>query len=487
MKHENYENLNELIQNRIFHHFDRICQIPHQSFKEEKLSKFLLDWASSLNLNATQDGKNNLLIKKPASSGFEHKNPIILQAHIDMVCEKSENSNHNFDTDPIEIQLDGDIISTGGKTTLGADNGIGVAIAMAILEDNNLQHPEVHVIFTTAEEEDMSGALSISKDWLQSNTIINLDNASDREVVVGSAGGMGVELKIPLEYMNPMDKWASYKIEIDGLTGGHSGEDINKGLAHANIMMGRILNTLRSEFVFNICEIKGGNFRLAIPRTSSVVISTDILNHEKIISSVKNLEEKWKQLHKMTDENLKLSVTTVENPIKVLTKVSTNKVIDTILLSPNGINNMIGQLGVVESSCNLGEIFIKENIAHLITEIRATYNTNREYLYEKIKVIAELFGGQANSFAKYPSWEYKETSKLREIIEATYHELYKDVMKVLVVHAGLECGCFSDKVDDMDAISIGPNTWNLHSPKESLSVSSTNKIYELLIETLKNL
>lgn len=487
MERPEFKNLEELQEHDVFKNFSDICKIPHPSFEEKALSDYILNWAKNLGLKVKQDEYHNLLITKPATKAYENKKGVVLQAHIDMVCEKSVNSNHNFKIDPIGLVLEDDILSTGGETTLGADNGIGVAMAMAVLEDDELQHPELSVIFTTAEEEDMSGALNVNSEWLTTNQIINLDNSFDDMIVAGSAGGKGVELKLPIEYIDLEDGLNSYKIEVKGLTGGHSGEDINKGLANAIALLGRILNAFNNEFEYYINDIRGGNFRLAIPRDSEATITTESLNFGKMISIIEEFSKEWKKLYEVSDRDLMVKVSEIEKVNTALSRESGDKVISTIILSPNGVNNILGDLGVVESSCNLGEIYLRDDEVYFVTEIRATFDTNRESIYEKLQLLSKIMGGSIRDFAKYPSWIYRSHSPLRDKANEIYSSMYGGEMKVLVLHAGLECGCFTDKVEDMDAISIGPNTWNLHSPTESLSVSSTIKSYDFLLELLKNL
>ena len=273
MKEERYKTLDDLKKHPVFYNFLQICKIPHQTFHEKELSDYLVKWATNLGLEVKQDSKFNLLIRKPASMGNEGKKPIILQAHIDMVCEKKPDVIHDFKKDPIPVQLDGDILSTGNKTTLGADDGIGTAMAMAILEAKNLKHPPIDVIFTTSEEEDMSGALNVDKSWFHTNRLINLDNSFDNEMITGSAGGKGAELKVPLTYEDSNSTYVTYKIIVDNLTGGHSGEDIDKGRGNAIIILARCLDYLRTYFKFNIVDIEGGNFRLAIPREAHTTIA----------------------------------------------------------------------------------------------------------------------------------------------------------------------------------------------------------------------
>lgn len=482
-----YENLEELLENPIFYYFNEISKIPHGSFNEKELSDYILHWAKELGFVAVQDGLNNLLIKKPASKGYENAKPIILQAHMDMVCEKKPEIDHDFRKDPIHLQLDGDILSTGNRTTLGADNGIGVALSMAVLASDSISHPPLDVIVTTAEEEDLSGALGVAAAWFSTNRLINLDNAVDSEVISGSSGGKGAELKLPLDYSTVPADWKSYRIQVSGLKGGHSGEDIHQGLANANILLARLLNQCGKKFNFRIADIHGGNFRLAIPRDADATICLEAKHTATLKQTIAESKDMIGQKYVETDPNLDIQVEEVAFQPQAITEVGGNKIIEAILLSPNGINEMLGSLPVVESSCNLGEVYLEEGHIHLVSEIRATYDCNREYIYEKIDIIGRLLGASVREFAIYPSWTYQAKSELRDITQETYKKLFGENMRNLVVHAGLEPGCFSPKVEELDAIAIGPNLWSLHSIEESASVSSVDKVYQLLTEILKNL
>lgn len=482
-----YRNIEELMKNKVFYHFLEISKIPRQTFFEKEVSDYILNWAKNLGLEAYQDKYHNLLIRKNASSGYENKKPIIIQAHIDMVCEKKPEVKHDFRKDPIKVQLDGDILSTGNKTTLGGDDGIGVAMAMAILEDKNLKHPPIDVILTSAEEEDMSGALNIDKSWFHTNRMINIDHIVDNELIAGSCGGKGVELKFPLEYIKRNANYKGYKIKIDGLIGGHSGEDINRGRANANILLARLLASFKGKFDFLVSELKGGNFRLAIPREAIIVLALEEKNYSLLKEAVEKFEKEIRKVFETAEKNINISLEETELKEELIAKSSVEKIIKTIILSPNGIEDMLGDLNVVESSCNLGEIYIENGDVYFVSEIRATFEINREYIYEKILLVAEQVNGEVREFSAYPSWTYKSDSNLRTQAEEVYKELFGEDIKTLVLHAGLECGCFAPKICDMDAISIGPNAWDLHSPKERLSVSSTEKVYKYLLKILEKL
>lgn len=487
MDKRRYKDLDELMENRVFYYFNEISKIPHASFEEKELSDFIVKWAKDLGLEVAQDKFHNVLIRKAATVGYEEAKPIIIQGHIDMVCEKSPGVEHDFSKDPIMLQLDGDILSTGNRTTLGADNGIAVAMAMAILESDSLEHPPLDVLLTTAEEEDLSGALNVDPSWFSTNRLINLDNSVENEVIAGSAGGKGAEWKLPIQHAEVPSDYKTFKIDISGLTGGHSGEDIHRGLANANILLAKLLNECRKDFEFFINDIKGGNFRLAIPRDAHGTISFKPEYEDRFMELVDSFRSAMVKQHIDLDPNISVEVESIPFQSKGIIQPDVDKIIEMIILSPNGIHNMLGSLNVVESSCNLGEIYIEDNHVYLITEIRATFDSNREYIFEKIEAASRLLGGTTREFAKYPSWTYKSDSKLRDLAQKTYKELFDEDMKSLVIHAGLECGCFSPKVEDLDAIAIGPNIWSLHSPSEALSVSSTDKIYKFLLEILKNL
>lgn len=482
-----FKNLEELLQNRIFYHFNQICQIPHQSYKERELSDFLLGWGKSLGLDAVQDNHNNIYIKKPASKGYEGIKPIILQAHIDMVCEKDPEVDHDFSKDPIPIQLDGDILSTGKKTTLGADNGIGVAMAMAILESNSIDHPPIEVIFTTAEEEDLSGAMAVDPSWCSTNRLINLDHAVEDEVIAGSCGGVGVKYILPVEFTTVPEKFKAFKISLNGLTGGHSGEDIHRGLGNANVLLARLLYECKNKFDFLIGDICGGNFRLAIPREAYVTIIIDPENINIFKDTTNCVVSCLKEEYSVMEPNLKIELQETTFESKAITESGVNNIINAIILSPNGIQEMNGSINVVESSCNLGEIYMLDDCIDFVYEIRGAKESSCEYIYEKINAISKLLGGSTTQFAKYPGWSYRPDSELRDLAQKTYRDIFGKEMKSLVVHCGLECGCFYPKIHNLDAISIGPNVWGLHSPSECASVSSIQRVYMLLCEILKNL
>lgn len=490
MERKTYEGIPQLlIQNRVLYHFSELCKIPHQSFKEKEISDYLLNWAGERGLFAVQDHKWNVFIKKPASAGHEASPTVMLQAHMDMVCEKAPEVVHDFETDPIHLELHGDILSTGGQTTLGADDGIGVAYAMAILEAEDIPHPALEVLFTTAEEEDLSGAQEVDASSFEARLLINIDNAVEHELLAGSCGGMGVMLRIPADECEVPEGYSAYNVNISGLFGGHSGEDINKGNGSANSLLGRLLYAYRCEFSFYISKLTGGSFRLAIPREAEVFLYVQKDKEQELMSITKRIREQFQKEYEVAAPGLRVELKKSERRDRQAASPEGVKgLITAMLLSPDGVSAMNHAVeGVVESSDNMGEIRMEDGSFVLVYEIRAGFESTREYLYQKITVLAELLDGECEGFATYPSWSFQPASKLRGLITDIYRREFHDEIITRVVHCGLECGCLFPKMMGLDAVSIGPDAWGLHSPEERLSISSTERVYHLIKSVLADI
>lgn len=485
MTKEINKTVSDLKENDVFKHFIKITEIPHNSFEEKELSDAIKSWAEDMKFEVKQDDHNNLLIRKKGSKGRENEKPVILQAHIDMVCEKIPTYDHNFSKDPIPLVLEGDILSTGGKTTLGADDGIGVALAMAVLE-NATDHPPLDAIFTTAEEEDLSGAINVDKSWFFTNRLINIDNTFDNQIVMGSAGGKGVEVIFDKDLEKLSGDKVFYQVDVCGLMGGHSGEDIDKGRGNAIIILANLLDYLKKDLDYRLTKIGGGNFRLAIPREAKATLAIDRKDKDIFFEKVSKFKGFMEEIFHTSAKDFDIVIEEEEKSESAIKKESLEKIIDFILLFPNGINDMMPGLGIVESSCNLGEINMGEEIK-LAAEIRATYEINTDLIYRKIEILGKNLGARVRDFAAYPSWKFMADSELAEAYRKTHESLYGEDMEVIVIHAGLEPGCFAPKIEDMDAISIGPNVWSLHSPSERVSISSTDKTYRILTKLLKNI
>lgn len=395
----------------VFRFFNEISQIPRQSLHEEKISAYLFEWALKQGFEVKQDEAKNVFIRKPASPGYEDAPCIMLQAHIDMVCEKAPDVGHDFNEDPIQWKIDGDRISTGGRTTLGADNGIGVAYAMAVLTDEELLHPELEVLFTTAEEEDFSGVDGFDIHQMRAERLINLDHAAETEILCGSCGGMQVDLNIPVISEPVPAGFTAYKLNVSGLKGGHSGEDIHRGHGNAITLLARILAELAEHFEILLGPIVGGSFRLAIPRDAEAVVCFSVSDISEMETCVRKLNGIFARELSATGENLCVVFEPTDVPDWC---VSPDKVLTTAFLVPDGIYQMNESLtGLVDTSDNMGEFYLEEKELHIITEIRAALSTSGEYLYKRMCKLAKLLGGTCESSNAYPSWVFQQKSEFR--------------------------------------------------------------------------
>lgn len=464
---------------KVLNQFFEITKIPRPSYHEEKIRDYIYNFGKTHNLETYKDDYKNVLIRKPASDGYENYAPISLQAHMDMVCEKAPGVEIDFTKDGIEYFIDGDTVSTHGKTSLGADNGLGVSSILTILNDDSLKHPEIEAIFTSCEEENFSGAENFDGSLLKSRHLINLDHCVENEILSSSAGGITVTASKKLERIENT-KLKAFKITVSGLVGGHSGEDIHKGRGNSNILLFRFLKSLDTEFFIH--SIKGGSFRLSIPRESSITI---------FVQDEKELYEKRNEFLSIirnefsSVKNLNVEIENVEASYYYGNAHNEN-IVDYVLLLPTDsviLSNTFE--GVVDASNNVGEIYIKDDKLFIISDIRANFDSQRSFIVEKITTLSKLCKFDYDVWGAYYSWPYKKDSEIRKLAFEIYKKSFDDA-KVIPIHAGLECGFFSAKVEGMDIISIGPSSWDFHSPKESFSIKSLDKFYSILITILEN-
>lgn len=474
-----------LLREPVFRYFHDICQVPRPSMREGQISDYLLNWALERGLEAQKDGTNNVLIRKPAAPGYEDAPCVMLQAHMDMVCEKAPGIDHDFDRDPIVWQIDEDRISTGGRTTLGADDGIGVAFVLAVLAEKELPHPELEVLFTTAEEEDFSGAANFDTGKMRADKIINLDHACDREILCGSCGGMAVELKAPVVSGPVPAGWEARQLTVSGLQGGHSGEDIHRGHGNASTFMVRVLLSFEEAgLTYRLGPVMGGSFRLAIPRDAHAVVCFPREQTETMEQIVREQTQIMKKELSVTGANLNIRFESVSRPDWC---AEGDRFVTAAVLIPDGIYQMNESLvGLVDTSDNVGEMYLEENQLRMVAEIRSARPSLGNYLFQRMCRLAKLLGGTCEASKAYPSWEFHPQSQFREIAGQAYRTLFGEEPTYLTVHAGLEVGFLSEKKPELDAIAIGPDCWNFHSPTEQLSISSARKVYQFLCEVLKN-
>lgn len=468
--------------NEVLDLFEQLSQIPRESGNEKAVSDWIKVWAQERGLEVKQDDIWDLIITKPASKGYENHPPVLMQAHIDMVCEKNSDSSHDFSKDPIQLELDGDWIVSATGTTLGADNGVGVAAAMAVLADDNLPHPPLEVVFTVQEETTFAGAETVDVSMLSAKRMINLDHADEREMIVGSCGGTGVKFTMPVERESTAaESIQGYLVRLSGLKGGHSGEDIHRGRGNAINLIIRLLEMAE----FPVVSITGGTNRLAIPREAEAVV----LAHDK--EAVADIAAKALQVFRkeygQAAPDLDITIEDAEAE-PALTADSFKKIASAVRLYPNGIVQMSGAFeGLVESSDNIGIISTEGDTLTLTSEVRGAYQSTVEDITLTIEALAGMMGAEVEYFNGYVPWEFAAESSLRNLAVTTFKELFGEDMRQLSLHAGLECGFFAEKIPGVDLISIGPDCQYFHSPQERVSVTSVGHFYEFLKTLLAKL
>lgn len=474
--------MERIFDNRILSIFRDINRIPRESGNEKGVSDFILKWAQAKGLQAVQDKYNNLIIRKPASAGYENHEAVLLQAHMDMVCEKHSGSTHDFSKDPIELKVDGDWLMSARGTTLGADNGIGVAAAMAVLEEENINHPPLEVVFTVEEETSFAGAENVDVTDLKATRMINLDHAAENQIIAGSCGGTGVEFTMPLErYSEIPPGCKGYRLAVSGLLGGHSGEDIHRGRGNAITLLIRLLENP----AFKVVSIEGGTNRLAIPREAFAVVLAE--DEESVRRAVSHAKAAFRREYGSSAPDLDVTFEDAKAGLP-LTSDSFNRIAAAVRLYPNGIVNMNGCFEcTVESSDNIGIISTKSDELRLVSEVRGAYRTTVDSVVKSIEALAGLLGAKVQLFNGYIPWEYNDSSALKELALSVYEEMYGKAMECIALHAGLECGFFAEKKPGLDIIAIGPDCLYFHSPQERVNIPSTLRFMDFIKKLLSRL
>ena len=476
--------LQDLEPKLVFDFFEKISDIPRGSGNEKAISDYLLNFGKELGLEAIQDEALNIIIKKPASKGYENAPTVIIQGHMDMVCEKNNGTEHDFEKDPLKLRVIDDYVYAT-DTTLGADNGIAVAYAMALLADDSIKHPALEVLITTDEETGMSGAMAVSKEHLAGKLLINLDNEEEGELLVSCAGGVRTKSAVKIEWQDKADK-ATMAINISGLKGGHSGMDIIKERGNSNKLLGRILKALSNELELNIVKVNGGSKNNAIPREAEAIISLDKENVEKATLIVNECYVMFANELKAQDSGLEVSVKEVVDNSKEFNRATTDKVIDLLYLYPNGVNTRSTEIdGLVESSTNLGVLTTCDSYVEFDSAVRSSVPSLKKEIELRIKTITEILGAEFSSKSDYPGWEYDPNSKMREICQKVYKDMTGKEAKIVAIHAGVECGLFNEKLGNLDMISFGPNLYDVHTPQEHMSITSVKNTWDYLLKVLE--
>ncbi len=470
--------------------FEEIDKIPRCSKNEEKIAEWLCEWADKNSFKYKTDSVNNLAITIPPSPGYENSPTAIIQGHMDMVCEKTPDSDHDFEKDPIKFVFEGDWL-TADRTTLGADNGIAIAMALAIAEDKSLEHPKLELLFTVDEETGLTGANALEPGFIEGKILINVDSEDEGVFTVGCAGGINTDSELPLEFESVPANFSQFKLEAGGMKGGHSGIDIQLEKANSIKVLARVLNHLNSEKInFRLASLKGGSAHNAIPRDSEAVIFASADDKLKIQESVKTAEDIIRFEFKNTDPDLFVTIKEDSSNSfdKVITSESTSKITDFIFALPHGVFAMSTEIkDLVETSNNLANIKTEGGMLKILTSQRSSLVSRLDCLTQGIESVARLSGGSAVSGDGYPPWQPNMDSKLLAKSTELYERMFNKKPVVEVIHAGLECGIIGDKYPGMDMISIGPTLKFPHSPDEKVQISTIGMIWDFIVRLLKEL
>ena len=474
-----------------FEFFEAVSHIPRTSGNEQAISDYLAGFGRSLGLEVLQDDALNVFIRKNGTAGREHEPPVILQAHMDMVGEKNASSPHNFLTDPLKLIVQGDRVTADG-TTLGADNAAGIAYIMAVLASSDISHPPIEALITTDEESGMTGAVSFDVSLFNGRRFINLDSEDEGFFTVSSAASADVDITVPVETSNLPEGFVSYTLMVKGLTGGHSGSDIDKGLANANVLMGQLLQELgradgASGASVAVSSIDGGSLRNAIPRESTAVISFAGQNEQIVRSIIAAAESAFKSAYP-NDSNLSITLEQTDMASGVLSASSLQRVLDCIERTPNGVLSMSPDIeGLVQTSNNLGVITTSANTVTMLNFPRSSSVVEQVQTQDSLRLLAGSIGAEAVVYNENPAWPFMPDSPMRDTMTEVYTSLYGTEPIIEAVHAGLECSIFAEKMPDCEFISIGPDIRAAHSPDEWMSLSSFNRVYEYLVKVLEEL
>ncbi|MDP4109713.1 MAG: aminoacyl-histidine dipeptidase [Bacillota bacterium] len=470
----------------VFGYFEEISRIPRGTGNEKGISDYLTAFAGKHGLEVIQDKVNNVIIKKPATPGYEKAPAIILQGHMDMVCEKNKGTVHDFLKDPIKLRIDGDMVYAD-NTTLGADNGTAVAYMMAILSSTEIRHPRIEALFTASEEGSMAGAFNFDPECLSGRLLINLDSEREGCLTVSSAGGMGAKFIIDAEYEEAPADFEAYRISIGGLKGGHSGGDITKGRANANKLLGRVLYGLCEKTPFLLKSADGGLKANAITRESEAVIFAAHSRESILKENAGYFEQLFKREYGETDGGVFVKTEKIPGAEhKALSDAVKNRLIKSLMLLPYGVQSMSMKIeDLVESSNNPGVMKTGENGITIDNAIRSCEKSRKYYIANQIKCIADALGCRLAIGSDYPEWAYNENSKLRKHLERVFTEMYGRKPLVKAIHAGLECGILAERLPGVDITAIGPDVFDEHTPHEHMSISSVRSTYLYLLKVLE--
>ncbi|SNY52267.1 Xaa-His dipeptidase Metallo peptidase. MEROPS family M20C [Arsukibacterium tuosuense] len=467
--------------------FEQICAIPHPSKHEQALSQHIQNWARKLGLNVVEDKVGNLIIKKPATAGMENRKPVVIQAHLDMVPQKNADKVHDFTKDPIEAYVDGDWVTANG-TTLGADNGIGMASALAILGSSEIKHGPLEVLLTIDEEAGMTGAFGLQPGVLQAEILINTDSEQEGEIYMGCAGGVDAEFSVPVSWQSVPAGSQAVTLSLSGLKGGHSGVNIHLGRGNANKLLARFLVAEAQELELQLSSISGGSLRNAIPREAAVSLCLPAAKLDLLQQKISRFQQLVQQELAAVEPAIKLSLSQTSLPEQVMTPASQRKLLNLLHACPNDVMRMSDEIpGVTETSLNMGVINTSDNQVQVLCLIRSLIDSGREHVETMLASLAELAGAEVSFSGAYPGWKPDPSSPVMKIVNDTYQDIYQKQPVIMVIHAGLECGLFKKPYPEMDMVSIGPTIRYPHGPDEMVNIETVGQYWQLLLAVLERI
>lgn len=472
----------------VFKSFEKINHVPRPSKKEEKMIEFLVDFGKKMQLETKVDECGNVLIRKSATAGMENRKTVILQSHMDMVCEKNQDVEFDFTCDAIQTEIDGEWMRAKG-TTLGADDGIGIAMQMALLEAEDIVHGPIECVFTRDEETGLSGAFAMTSDFMSGDILLNLDSEDEGQIFVSCAGGAGTKAVFHCQQIDAPQGFFFFELKVKGLTGGHSGDDINKQRANANKILARFLYNSMHKYDFYLCDIQAGGLHNAIPREAAAVCAIPMADKENIRVDWNLFAADVEEEFSVTEKSIQFLLQSETPLAHAIDRNTTRNLVTALQAVHNGVQAMCQDIDLVETSSNLASIRLQkeENCIVVITSQRSSILSARHHMSNTVKSVFELAGADVTVGEGYPGWKMNPKSEILKIAVNTYKDLFAKEPNVLGIHAGLECGLFSEKYPGLDMISFGPTLRGVHSPDERLLIPTVQMVWDHLLAILKNI
>lgn len=481
------EEIAKLKPQRVWHYFLEITKVPRPSKKEERILQYLIDFAKKHNLEYDQDDTGNLVIRKPSSKGNSSNRVVTLQSHVDMVCEKNEDVDFDFDNDAIEPVLENGWVKANG-TTLGADDGIGMATELAILEADDIDHPVLECLFTVDEETGLTGAFALDTSFLKGDILLNLDSEDDGQLFIGCAGGIDTSVELPYQKEFAPANHTAYRLKVHGLRGGHSGDDIHKGFGNANKLLSRLMWNGSENYGLRFATFDAGSAHNAIAREGAAIITVPEKKAGEFESFVKEMEKTLQNELHVTEPKLKISLEKTDMPDHVVDEQAHHNLLNSVYGSPHGVMAWSQDIeNFVETSTNLAVVSTKEDHFFILNSHRSSVESAKEDTKNRVSSVFRLAGAKVSHGDGYPGWTPNPDSEIVNLTEQSYTDLFKEKPEVLAIHAGLECGLIGEKYPQLDMISYGPEITGAHSPDEAIEVKSVEKFWDLTLDVLKRI